>query len=618
MVNTKISKNIKNGNIIGHNINKRMTDMYGGGPVANQEFSLNRPFGIAINNTGYVFVTSINNNCIHIFSPNPDYTLIHTIGTLGIRGATNYTFFNPSRIAIHRLGDEDILYISDSYNYRIQVFRININEANNAITALHIPCQIGSNNSIGTGQPGNTNSTFDIPGGLAIHNDILYVADCRNQRIQMFRITINNIDNTITSVHIPSQQGSPNSLGRVGDLGVRATFFYPTDIAIHRFGDEDILYVVDSMKHCIQLFRITINVANNTITALHLPSQPNSEHSIGTGIAGNTPNTFANPSGLTIHRFGDEDILYVADANNNRIQMFRININDANNTITATHLLSPTDRNSSLLHNRIGNSVYRFFNPKGLAIHNDILYVVDAANNVIHLCNGDITNPTTLQYYDSFPCPPKYTILNQNRMIPIDIRNTTCILCNFNVCTSTPHNPKNNVNGYVVRLDTDPAQPKYFHYTCIYNYITSNSAIDINEFGISHRDTNRLIVHSRYNNNFEGTDFFIPDFIILNSETDVPANSRDTPCRLCGLRLCARIIDTTNNLNGYVVHLHSLTQPNRFYYHYKCISRYFIQIILSASPYKSPNCATIIEGDDIHKLLNIDRKADAISGNGFY
>jgi hypothetical protein len=608
---------IKKDNILKSNKYNRMTDMYGGGPVANEEFYLNQPYGIAINNTGYIFVADTYNHCIHIFSPHPDYTLIYTIGTLDIPGATNYTFNNPNGIAIHRFGDEDILYVADKYNHRIQVFRININEANNTITAVHLISPNGSPHSIGTGIDGNNSDAFSYPYEIRIHNDILYVADSNNHRIQMFSITINNIDNTITSIHIPSQPGSPHSIG-IGQADfLNNTFDFPTGIAIHRFGDEDILYVADRNNHRIQVFRITINLANNTITALHLPSQPRSPHSIGTGISGDTGNTFFHPIGLAIHRFGDEDILYVADANNNRIQMFRININDANNTITATYLPGPNGGRDSLRPERIGNTGYTFFYPNRLAIHNDILYVSDAFNNRIHLFNGDITNPTTLQYYDTFPPPsPKYTILNQIHMIPIDIRNTRCMFCNFNVCTSTPHNPKNNVNGYVVRLDT--AQLRYFHYTCIYNYITSHNQVDTYQIGVNKYDTDRLIVHSRDNNNFEGTDFFIPDFIILNSETDVPANSRDTSCRLCGLRLCKRVIDTPNNANGYVVHLHSFTQPNRFYYHYKCISRYFIQIILSASLYKSPHCATVLDRDDIHKLLNIDRKADAISGNGFY
>jgi hypothetical protein len=192
------------------------------------------------------------------------------------------------------------------------------------------------------------------------------------------------------------------------------------------------------------------------------------------------------------------------------------------------------------------------------------------------------------------------------------------MLCNFNICTSVPYNPNNNINGYIVRHDTDPAQPRYFHYTCIYNYITTHSTVDIIQFGISLVDNKRLINDNVDNNNVQGADFFSPDFIILQRETDVPVNSRDTPCRFCRFPLCSRAIDTTNNLNGYVLHLHNLTNPNTYYYHYKCISKYFTNIRLSNNPSQSPHCVTIMDRDDIDKLLNIDRKADVVNGNGFY
>jgi hypothetical protein len=469
----------------------------------------------------------------------------HSIG-YGNPSNTDYTFNMPGALAIY----EDILYVADRGNHRIQVFRININD-NNTITTIHLPIHLGSQHSIGTGIRGNTNYTFNNLGGLSIENNILYVADEGNDRIQVFRITINN-NNTITATYLIGANGGPHSIGgRNGNTNY--TFFYPHGLVIHRHNDQNILYIADSHNHRIQVFRITIN-ANDTITAIHLPGANGGPHSIGAGIRSNTNNTFSFPTGLAIHHVGDEDILYIADTYNQRIQIF----------------------------------------------------------------NGDITNPATLQYYDSIPPPPpKYTILTQNRVIPLDIRNTRCILCNFPLCTPIPHNPNNNVNGYVVRLNT--ARLRYFHYTCIYNYITSNSAIDIHEFGISHRDTNRLINDNRYNNNnFEGADFFSPDFIILQRETDVPVNSIDTPCRFCRFPLCTRVIDTTNNLNGYVVHLHNLTNPNTYYYHYKCISKYFIQIIGTDSPYKSPHCATIIDRNDIDKLLNIHGKADAVNGNGFY
>jgi len=608
---------IKKDNIFKSNINNIMAYMYGDGPTANQEVRLNEPRGIAINITGYVFVASTYNHCICIFSPNPDYTPIYTIRSRGLSGATNHLFF-PTGIAIHRHNDIDILYIADAHNNRIQVFRITIN-ADNTITHLHIPSQPGGRNSIGTGFSNSTYDTFNSPQDIKIHNDILYVADSWNNRIQMFRITIND-NNTITSIHIPSQLGSPDSVGMglAGNTNIR--FSHPSGVTIHRQNDQDILYVADTYNNRIQVFRITIN-GNNTVTALHLPGQPNSPHSIGMSLAGNTNSTFYHPYGVTIHRQNDQDILYVADTYNNRIQMFRININNANNTITATHIPGPNGVPNSLGTGRSGGTDNTFDCPKNLAIHNDLLYILDSRNNRIQLFNGDLSNAPTIQYYDTIPHhKSRYTVLNHNHFIPYPIRNTACLLCNFNICTPAPQNSYNNINGYIIRLDIEPILwcTKYFHYTCIYNYITSHNREDTYGIGVNRYDTNRLIKNSHNNNNFEGTDFFIPDFIILQREMDVPQNRRDTPCRLCGFQLCTNITGTTNNVNGYVVHLHNITNPNTYYYHYKCISSYFIQIMLSVNPYKSPHCAIIMDRDDIYKLLHIDIKANAISGNGFY
>jgi hypothetical protein len=216
-----------------------------------------------------------------------------------------------------------------------------------------------------------------------------------------------------------------------------------------------------------------------------------------------------------------------------------------------------------------------------------------------------------------------YRIIKHNGMFAWDTCNTRCKFCNFNLCTPSPQNHNNNVNGLVVALFINLDEQMFFHYTCIYNYITSHSAVRIQEFPINIHDTKRLITDSLDNNNFEGTDFFSPDFKMLQREIDVPVNIRNTPCRLCSFPLCLRIINTTNNINGYVIHLHNLnlfnvSNHNSYYYHYKCICKYFTNIRLLNKPFKSPYCETIMDRVDISKLLNINGKADAVNGNGFY
>ncbi len=47
-------------------------------------------------------------------------------------------------------------------------------------------------------------------------------------------------------------------------------------------------------------------------------------------------------------------------------------------------------------------------------------------------------------------------------------------------------------------------------------------------------------------------------------------------------------------------------------------SRHSIGNGREGNPYQSPHCATVLDRNDINKLLNIDGKVDAILGNGFY
>ena len=501
-------KNRKNSNIFRNtrnNKNNRIKHIYGGAPVSIQQFDLNFPRGIAIHNSGYVFVSCANNNDIKIFSPMPNYTHTYTIGTSGIHGNTNDTFYYPIGLAI----DNDILYVADSYNYRIQVFRININQ-DGMINITHIPSQLNSPHSIGTGVLGNTNDTFNRPSEIAIDNNILYVADTRNHRIQMFQININNVDNTITAIHLPDLPGSPHSIGTGSRGKTNNTFYNPTGIAI----DNNILYVCDSGNGRIQIFNITTN-DDNTINALHLPRQTDSKHSI--------KSAFRDAIGIAIYN----NILYFADTYNKRIMAFNITINHADNTITAEYLPAHTKESPANVHVFCRESPWernsyipidirnKIFYPYEIAIHDNKLYVADSRNNCIQIFNGDLTNPKTLQHYKSIPRPP-------------------------------------------------------------------------------------------------------PDLIMLNREIDVPANIRDTSCLLCGFHLCQRVIDNTTNVNGYIVYLHNLTHPNKYFYHYKCIYRYYTKINISNSPYKGPHSASTLYIDDIDDLLHLDNRIDALLGTGFY
>ena len=381
MAKSKISKN---GKIIIYNKsnkNNRKINIKGGfAPKLKSLF--NYPRGIAINNTGYIFVVDSDNHCIRIFSPNPEYTLIHTIGVPKKSGNTSDTFLFPVGIAIDQHNAGDILYVSDTYNNRIQLFLITIN-ANNTITATHLPAILGSANSIGkVSFKGNTHETFNNPTQIAIDNNILYVADTANNRIQVFHITINYIHNTIMARLLPAEVNGNNSIFGLTHLNGKSKYtssFKPQGVAVH----NNILYVADSNLNRILVFQITIN-DNNTITSLYLPSLDSAKYSI------------RDTTQLAIHSVAGNNILYVLGT---KIRIYNISINNESNTITST-LYEPNNITIDI--------------PSGIAIHDNILYLTNLKNDCIDVFKGNTNNPDTLEYYDTIPHPnPRYAPLKE-------------------------------------------------------------------------------------------------------------------------------------------------------------------------------------------------------------
>jgi DNA-binding beta-propeller fold protein YncE len=74
--------------------------------------SLNQPFGIAINSTGFVFVADTFTNVIKIYFSNGTYA-----ETIGIPGTASGEYYRPSGIAINNTH----IFVADTFNHRIQI-----------------------------------------------------------------------------------------------------------------------------------------------------------------------------------------------------------------------------------------------------------------------------------------------------------------------------------------------------------------------------------------------------------------------------------------------------------------------------------------------------------------
>ena len=170
---------------------------------------LSKPWGIALNKSGEVVVTSPAWNCISVFSPSGD-----KLRSFGTEGSSQGQFMNPRGVAVD--GEGNIL-VADSYNHRIQKFTAE----GQFLTAV--------------GTKGSGSRQFNEVWNIAINtsNNKVHVVDKSNHRIQVLN----------------SDLSFSNTFGKCGSS--KGEFSYPWAIACDSTGN---VYVADSMNHLIQVF----------------------------------------------------------------------------------------------------------------------------------------------------------------------------------------------------------------------------------------------------------------------------------------------------------------------------------------------------------------------------
>lgn len=221
---------------------------------------------------------------------NPHSIFVASNGDIYVdNGATNYridkwTFqANSSVAAVDISGPsyglfidiEDNLYWSLDPTH--QVFKRPLNSDVNALVVA------------GIGLPGNASDMLYNPRGIFVDTDFnLYVADCNNNRIQLFL----------------SGQLNGTTVAIVGSDGT-FTLTCPTEVVLD---GEDYLFVVDSHNHRI------------------LGSGPNGFRCIVgcTGINGSAADELSRPHSFNFDSYGN---LFVIEFENNRLQKFSLSSN---------------------------------------------------------------------------------------------------------------------------------------------------------------------------------------------------------------------------------------------------------------------------------------------------
>ena len=266
---------------------------------------LSRPWGIALNQSGEVVVTSLLGKCVSVFSPSGD-----KLRLFGTEGSGHGQFMNPHGVEVD--GEGNIL-VADCNNHRIQKFT----EKGQFLTAV---------GTKGSG-PLQFNEVWDI--AINTSNNKVYVVDNINHRIQVL-----NSDLTFS-----------NTFGKPGKN--KGEFSYPSAIACDSTGN---VYVADSANNRIQVFTSTgkflrmfesrgedhgelkypSGIALDVQDKVYVSESNNHRISVFTsegqfvrsfGSKGKRPGKFQDPRGLAVDSNG---VVYVCDLNNCRLHKIMI------------------------------------------------------------------------------------------------------------------------------------------------------------------------------------------------------------------------------------------------------------------------------------------------------
>ena len=177
---------------------------------------INRPYYVAVHDSGDIFVTSNNNHCVCVFDKNGTKK-----ATIGSQGSGDGQFNSPQGITI----SGDVIFVAENGGNRIPKRKIT---GEPRIQKLTITGEL----LMKCGSPGSGNGQLDNPLGMCLASDgKLYVADYNNKRVQVF-----NPDGTSSSI--------------ITGLG-NNVLSRPAAVALDQSGN---LHVADNSSKCIKVF----------------------------------------------------------------------------------------------------------------------------------------------------------------------------------------------------------------------------------------------------------------------------------------------------------------------------------------------------------------------------
>ncbi|MDR2208969.1 MAG: SMP-30/gluconolactonase/LRE family protein [Azoarcus sp.] len=295
-----------------------------------------KPYGIAIDKAGNLYVADTFNHRIRKISPKGEVSTFAGSGPAGVSGGGladgvgSVARFNfPNGIVIDKAGN---LYVTDTYNDCIR----KITQDGKVSTLA------GSEEGFADGR--GSSARFDGPSGIAIDEaGNLYVTDGRNHRI--CKVTPEGVVSTLAG----GKKGYADGSGRA------AQFAFPSGIAIDAAGN---LYVSDFGNHRIR--RVT---PKGEVSTLAGSGDEGYVDGLGSAVQ------FAFPRGIAMDAANN---LYVSDSSNHLIRK-----------------VTPKGEVSTLAGSELGfadgdGSVAEFYHPNGIAVDAaGNLYVADRDNHLV-------------------------------------------------------------------------------------------------------------------------------------------------------------------------------------------------------------------------------------------
>ena len=242
--------------------------------------TFNKPFGIAVDASGNVYIADAGNNQIRAITP---ASVVSKFAGTGIAGGANgtdtATFNSPLGVAVDASGN---LYVADYGNDLIR-----------KASAAGVVSTFAGSGATGADNGAGAIATFDLPEGIAVDaSGNVFVADNGNNLIR--KITP---DGTVSTFAGSGKAGSANG------TGTAASFNSPFGLAVDASGN---VYVADSGNNLIR-----------KITAAGVVSTFAGSGKNGATNGSLTSASFNTPSGVAVDAAGN---VYVADQIANNIR----------------------------------------------------------------------------------------------------------------------------------------------------------------------------------------------------------------------------------------------------------------------------------------------------------